>query len=279
MGLKLELVGQKFDPVSFSYTKDDVILYALGIGAGVDNELDFLYEKNLKVFPTFAMAPLSVAGWEFPEMIGMNLFTVLHGEQKVEFHAPIPTDGTIVSTSMLESIYDKGDSGAVANNVTEVHDEAGNLLYVARAAIFDRGAGNFGGDRGPKSEKIVPPEGKEPDFRVEYTTSVDQAALYRLSGDKNPLHIDPEFAAMGNLPKPILHGLCTYGIAGRAILHEACDSDPAKLKSFSVRFAGVVFPGETLITEGWKIGDNVYAVRTSTGDGRVVLSNCKAETA
>jgi acyl dehydratase len=159
----------------------------------------------------------------------------------------------------------------------EVRDEDGNLLYISRAVMFDRSAGNFGGDRGPGTEKVAPPEGKAPDFRVEYATSHDQAALYRLSGDKNPLHIDPEFARMGGLERPILHGLCTFGFAGRAVLHSLCGGDPEKFKSFSVRFTGVVFPGETLVTEGWEIGPGIYAIQTSTADGRKVLGNAKAE--
>ena len=130
--------------------------------------------------------------------------------------------------------------------------EHGDLLFENVLAGWDRTAGNFGGDPGPKVEKLVPPSGVAPDFRVEYRTSPDQAALYRLSGDKNPLHIDPEFARLSGLERPILMGLCTYGFAGRAILHSICGSDPARFKSFSVRFTGMVLPGDSLITEGWK---------------------------
>jgi len=277
MALRFDLIGKKSDPVPFTYTEDNVILYALGIGAGVESELDFLYEKNLKVFPTFAVVPPSVVGWDFPARIGMNMFHVLHGEQKVEHHAPIPTKGTLYLSSGLDAIYDKGDAGAVAYSSMEVRDESGTLLYISRAVIFDRSAGNFGGDRGSRPEKVAPPEGKAPDFRVEYATSPDQAALYRLSGDKNPLHIEPEYARMGGLDRPILHGLCTFGFAGRAVLHSLCGGDPAKFNSFSVRFTGVVFPGETLITEGWETGPGTYAVQTRAGDGRVVLGNAKAE--
>ena len=278
MALKLDLVGQVFDEYSHSYTEEDAILYALGIGAGVAGDLDFLYEKDLKVFPTFAVIPGSVHGWDAPLKLGMDMYGVLHGEQRVEWHAVLPPRGELITQARLDAIYDKGDAGAVAHVSSETRDPEGKLLYVSRAVVFDRNSGNFGGDRGPKAEKIVPPQGQAPDFTVEEATSPDQAALYRLTGDKNPLHIDPEFAKMGGLPMPILHGLCTYGYAGRAVLREVCGNDPAGLKSLSVRFAGVVFPGETLITEGWKIGDNAYALRTRTGDGRVVLSNAKAET-
>jgi len=279
MGLRFDLIGKEFEPTSFSYTEDDVILYALGIGAGVEAELDFLYEKNLKVFPTFAVIPGTVTGWDFPERIGMDMYRVLHGEQKIELHAPIPAKGTVHLTSTLDAIYDKGNAGAVAYSSSKARDDDGNLLFVNQAVIFDRSAGNFGGDRGPKSERYDPPEGQEPDFQVEYATSPDQGALYRLSGDKNPLHIEPAFAQMGGLERPILHGLCTLGFAGRALLHSLCAGDPARFKSLSVRFMNVVYPGETLITEGWKKDACKYVFRTKTSDGRVVLGNALAEVA
>lgn len=279
MPLRFDLVGKPSDPVPFNYTRDDVILYALGIGAGVAGELDFLYEKNLKVFPTFAVVPLSVQGWDYPARIGMDMFHVLHGEQKIELHGTIPPEGTLTSVRTLEAIYDKGDSGALAHTSVATRDDRGDLLFVNRSMIFDRSAGNFGGNRGPRPEKVSPPEGRSPDFHVEYATSPNQAALYRLSGDKNPLHIEPEFARSGGLDRPIMHGLCTLGFAGRAVLHSLCAGDPARLKSISVRFTGVVFPGETLVTEGWELGSGSYAVETRTGDGRLVLGNGKVEVA
>jgi acyl dehydratase len=159
----------------------------------------------------------------------------------------------------------------------ETRDDNGRLLFENRVVIVDRSAGNFGGDRGPQTERFDPPEGADPDFHLAYATSPDQAALYRLNGDKNPLHIDPEFAKLGGLERPILHGLCTYGFAGRAILHGLCGSDPARFKSLAVRFMGPVFPGDTLITEGWKKDNGAYIIQTKTQDGRVVLGNAVAE--
>jgi acyl dehydratase len=179
----------------------------------------------------------------------------------------------------LDAIYDKGDAGALAQTSVTTRDDEGNILFVNSSAIFDRSAGNFGGERGPKPEKVAPPEGKAPDFCTEHATSPNQAALYRLSGDKNPLHIEPEFARMGGLDRPILHGMCTLGFAGRAVLHSLCACDPERLKSLSVRFAGVVFPGETLITEGWELDSRTYAIQTKTGDGRLVLANGKVQVA
>ena len=273
MSLNLDIIGKKLEAEPFTYDRDMVILYALGVGAGVD-ELDFIYEKNLKVLPTFAVVPfiptfLSV----FVPKAGLNLFKVLHGEQTIILHKPIAPAGTIHTSMVCESIYDKGDSGAVVNVHLESRDGDGEVVFENRAVIVDRGAGGFGGDRGPKTEKLVPPEGKEPDFAVEYAISKDQAALYRLSGDKNPLHIDPDFARKGGFERPILHGLCTYGYAGRAIVQAAGNGDPAKLRSFSARFMDVVYPGETLIVSGWKREAGKYFVQVVAGDGRIVLGN------
>jgi acyl dehydratase len=279
MGLNLSLVGKKSEPVSYTYDQYRVILYALGIGAGVDQELDFLYEKNLKVFPTFAVIPYFPALGQLMGNSGVNMFYVLHGEQRIVWHNPIPTSGTLQNVTTWTSVYDKGDKGAILNLDVETRDQGGNLLFENRAVIVDRSAGNFGGDRGPKAERIEPPGGRSPDFVQEYITSRDQAALYRLSGDYNPLHIDPEFAKMGGFDRPILHGLCTLGFTGRAILHNACGSDPARFKSFSCRFTGVVFPGDTLTIEGWKAEEGKYIIQTKTQDGRVVLGNAVAEVA
>ncbi len=276
MGLNLDIVGKKKQPVSFSYQEDDVILYALSIGSGV-KELDFVYEKNLKVFPTFAVIPYIPAVVPIMEEARINLPAVLHGEQKIVLKEAIPTSGTLYTSAECTSIYDKGENGAVLNIDLETVNGEGRLLFENRVVLVDRSAGNFGGERGPKYEKLAPPEGEAPDFHVEYSTSPDQAALYRLNGDKNPLHIDKEFAKLGGLPGPILHGLCSYGFAGRAILHSICKSNPVRLKSFSARFVGVVFPGETLITEGWKIDSTKYVIQMKTQDGRVVLGNAMAE--
>lgn len=277
MSLNLDIVGKKLEVEPFTYNQDTAILYALGVGAGVD-ELDFVYEKNLKVLPTFAVVPfipsfLSV----FVPKAGLNLFKVLHGEQTIVLHRPIAPSGTINTSMVCESIYDKGDSGAIVNVHLESRDEEGQLVFENRAVIVDRGAGNFGGDRGPKTDKINPPEGKAPDFRMEYQTSKDQAAFYRLSGDKNPLHIDPGFTKKGGFDKPILHGLCSFGFAGRAILDSVCDGDPERLKSFSVRFMNVAFPGDTLITQGWQTDAHQYVIQATNQDGKIILGNAVAE--
>jgi acyl dehydratase len=276
MAINPDVVGKKIESEPFSYTEDTVMLYALGIGAGLD-EINFIYEKELKVFPTFAVVPFMPSLIPLAMEANLNMFTVLHGEQKIILHKEIPVNGTLISTASCTSVYDKGDKGAVINMEIQSRDANGELLFENQAVIFDRSGGNFGGDRGPKAELVSPPEGQAPDFSVSYATTPNQAALYRLSGDKNPLHIDPEFAKMGGFDTPILHGLCTYGHAGRAILNGVCDGDPAKFKSFGARFTGVVFPGETLTTEGWKAETGKYIIQTKAQDGRIVLGNGQAE--
>jgi acyl dehydratase len=278
MALNMDIVGKKLDSTPFTYTKDQVILYALGIGAGV-KELDFVYEKGLKVFPTFAVLPfMPVLLNVFVPQSGLNLFKVLHGEHQIILHKPIPSSGTVYTTTICDSVYDKGDKGALVNVRFETRNEAGELIFENQAVIVDRSAGNFGGDRGPKTEPITPPKDQKPDFSASCSVPADQCALYRLSGDKNPLHIDPAFAKKGGFDSPILHGLCTVGYAGRAILHSVCGSDPNRLKSFSLRFVNVVYPGDTLTTEGWKTDDNQYIIQTVNQDGKLILGNSVATT-
>jgi acyl dehydratase len=279
VGLNFRNIGRPLDATSFTYTQDDVILYALGIGAGVETELDFLYEKNLKVFPTFCVVPPSVevTGWH--QMAGINLRHLLQVAHKVELYAPIPPSGTVYTTATYHPVYDRKDLGALIHMTGETKDKNGRLLFINWCTLLDRSAGNFGGVPGPIERRLSPPEGQPPDFRVVYPTSPNQAAWYRLSGDKNPMHIDPDFARLGGFSRPILHGLCTFGFAGRAILHELCQSNPSRLKSFSARFAGVVSPGEALSIQGWRIRFNTWVFQTMTGDGRLVLDNGVAETA
>jgi acyl dehydratase len=278
MAIKLDLVGKKSDPIPFAYTWKDTVLYALGVGAKVE-DLDFLYEgRGPKVLPTFAVVPsftsmISVAG-----NLGANPMMILHGEQKIILHRPIASSGKLATVSEVKGIYDKG-KGALVVVEARTTDEKGEPVFDNVFSIFVRGEGGFGGERGPEAVKADPPDGAAPDFEVVEATTREQALLYRLSGDLNPLHADPSMAKFGGFDRPILHGLCTYGFAGRAILKSACGNDPAKLKSFAARFAGVVFPGDTLTTRGWKVGDGKYVVTVTTQEGKVVLSNAIAEVA
>ena len=278
MPINLDIVGRRYEPVPFTYNEDTVILYALGIGAGVE-ELDFVYEKHLKVFPTFPVLMLMPSYEPVVEKSGVDMRSVLHMEQNVVLHAPIPPSGTVYSTTVLSSVYDKGDKGAICNFDSEGRDESGSIIYESRVVLVDRSAGNFGGGRGKKPEKLDQPKGVDPDFHVEYAIPPSQHALYRLSGDKNPLHIDPDFARLVGFDRVILHGLCTYGYAGRAILHSVCGSNPSRFKSFNVGFANIVLPGETLIIEGWKLEEGAYSITAKTEEGRTVLRNGIAKVA
>jgi acyl dehydratase len=225
--------------------------------------------------PTFAVVPSFKALVDIVGKLGANPMMILHGEQKVICHRPIPPSGAFSTVAEVTGIYDKG-KGALVVTEARTSDESGEPVFDNVFSIFVRGAGGFGGERGPEALAADPPD-RDPDFSHSEQTSPQQAALYRLSGDLNPLHIAPPMAKMAGFDRPILHGLCTYGHAGRAVLRHACDGDPARLRSLAARFSGVVFPGDTLITEGWNIDPGTYVVRVKTQDDKVVLQNSLAE--
>jgi len=257
---------------TFKYDWKASALYNLGIGAQAE-DLEFVYERvqgGMKVFPSFATI-VGGSGMIFPT--GTDFVRLLHGEQLIHLYAPFQPSGTINTKGEIEHIYDKGKAAVIHIKVSG-HSPENEHIFDARYVYFVAGSGGFGGDPGPKTEPINPPEGVKPDFSSSYQTSTNQAAFYRLNGDFNPLHIDPNFARMAGQPKPILHGLCTYGIATRAIVNELCDGDVSRFKEFSARFKGVVFPGEILITEGWK-DDGRYIIQVRK-DNNVVLGNSYA---
>ncbi|MDZ4277501.1 MAG: MaoC/PaaZ C-terminal domain-containing protein [Dehalococcoidia bacterium] len=278
MTIDLSVIGKELPSRTFEYTDREVILYALGVGATTD-ELPFVYEKDLKVLPTFGVIAAFPVMMSMGQVIELNPAMVLHGDQRIELKAPIPASGKLTTKGKISAIWDKG-SGAVVVVDSQTQDESGAVLFANTASLFVRGEGGFGGERGPSaSGKNVPAE-RSPDHTVEYKTSPDQAALYRLSGDRNPLHIDPEFAKLGGFDRPILHGLCTFGFAGRAVLHACCGSDPARLKDFEARFSGVVFPGETIVTDIWQEPSGRYVFQARTAErGEPVISNAAATVA
>ena len=269
----LSVIGKKTEPVVFEYTWRDVVLYALGVGASAD-ELPFVYEGapgGLKVLPSFCVVPAIRA---YPH-VGDNIerSRYLHGEHGIKLSRPIPPEGKIVHVGEVTNIYDKG-KGAVYHVRITGHTDDGRHLYDIKWVTFYVGAGGFGGDPGPGSEPLNPPEGVEPDFSISYRVAENQAALYRLSGDLNPLHLDPEAARRGGFDRPILHGLCTFGFATRAIVNGPLGGDPARLKEFKVRFSNSVYPGDTLTTQGWK--DNGRYIIQVKSDRAVVISNAMA---
>src|SRR5262245_6811544 len=274
MPIDLTAVGKKLGSVEHTYDQRDVMLYALGVGCGTD-DLQFTYERDLKVLPTFAVIPSFPAMLNLGGAMQVNPAMVLHGEQAIEVPEPIPTEGKVVTTPTIKAVYDKG-KGDVVVVVTESGDPKGKVLFRSQSSIFVRGEVGFGGDRGPSGEKNTPPD-RAPDKSISYKTLPQQALVYRLSGDMNPLHADPQFAAMGGFDRPILHGLCTYVHAGRAVLASYCDNDPARLKAFAVRFSGVVFPGETITTDMWQVAPGKIVLTAKTERGQAVLTGAAAE--
>ena len=274
MPIDLSYVGKKLEAVTYAYAEKDVMLYGLGVGCGPD-DLQFVYERELKVLPTFSVVVSFPAMLNLGGAMQVNPAMVLHGEQRIDVRAPLPTSGTITTTPRITAVYDKG-KGAVVVVETQSVDTRGNLLFVNTASIFVRGEGGFGGDRGPSGAKNVPPD-RPPDKSISYKTLPQQALLYRLSGDMNPLHADPDFAKLGGFDRPILHGLCTYGHAGRAVLTAFCGNDPARLRTLEVRFSGVVFPGETITTDMWQVEPKKIVLTAKTERGEAVLSNAAAE--
>ena len=269
----LSVIGKRTEPRIFEYTWRDVVLYALGVGATAD-DLSLVYENapgGLKVLPSFCVVPAIRAFPKFGDNIEWSL--MLHGEQTIRLSRPIPPEGKLIQTGIITDIFDKG-KGAVFHAKITGETEDGNHLYDAHWAIFYLGAGGFGGDPGPKAKAIVPPEGVQPDFSNSFKVAENQAALYRLSGDLNPLHLDPAAARRGGFERPILHGLCTYGIAVRSLVNGPLAGDVSRLKEFKARFSSSVYPGDTLTTEGWKT-ESGYIIQAKTENG-VVLRNAMA---
>lgn len=281
MGLNIDAAGKRTEPIEHPYRWQDVALYALGIGAKA-SDLDFLYEKRgPKVFPTYAVIPTFEANRRLFDVIGGDFSGVVHGSQKITMHKPFAPEGTLTTVGIVEGVYDLKRM-AQSTVRTETRDQSGELVCETEWVIMYLLDGGFGGEPPPRSPKIRPPE-RAPDWVVEDPTSPEQALLYRLSGDLNPLHADPaaaEKAAKVTQGRPILHGLCTYGYVGRAILANECDSDPARLRSFYGRFSLPVWPGETIVTEGWR-EDGRVIVRAATKERptEYVFTNAYAELA
>ncbi len=275
MAIDLSLVGKSTEALQHDYDWRDCALYALGVGATTSADLDYLFEMNgPKVLPTFACVPSFTALMDIVGKLKCDFSKILHGEQEIVLHKPIPSKGTFSTTATVEGIYDKGKGALVVVKAATVDKDA-QPVFDNTFSVFVRGEGGFGGDRGPETIKRTPPE-RVADFTMEETTSPEQAALYRLNGDYNPLHISPKLATAVGFDKPILHGLCTYGFAGRAALKHACDGNLASFKRFGARFAGVVLPGDTLKTEGWKVSDTEYILSVSA-NGKPVLANAFLE--
>jgi acyl dehydratase len=241
-------IGAALPSRVLEWSPSDVLLYHLALGA-TESPLQYVYERDLVVLPTFAVVMPTLRENSPPVLtmpgIDVDLVSALHGRQELTMHKPLPASGTVEATSRIADVYDKGPGGA-AIIVTETTCD----YFTSRINIFVRGEGGFGGSRGPST--VVATPDRDPDFTLDVPTFPTQALLYRLCGDFNPLHIDPEFAALAGFPRPILHGLCTYGVVCKAVVDHALDGDVTRVLDYATRFAGVVYPGETLAVNVWR---------------------------
>jgi acyl dehydratase len=272
-----EVLSLKNEGQSFSWTNRETMLYALGVGMGADpmdeNELPFVYERNLKAMPTLA----SVVAWGAgPGRMDINGLLVVDGERRITFHKPMPGSAKITADSRVLGVFDKGkDKGAVIVNETVLKDaETGEPIATLVGSIFARGDGGFGGPSEGQPEAHTVPT-RAPDKSVDITTRPDQALLYRLSGDRNPLHSDPEFAKRAGFPRPILHGMCTYGISCRAVLQTYAGYDASRFKYHAARFSSPVFPGETITVDLWQDGEVISFEARVKERGVTVIKNGK----
>jgi len=272
-------LGAEFGQVEFSWTATNVQLYNLALGAGSDpmdpRELSYVVDNTPQVLPTFGCVAASFNDVDPPKVswpgVEIDLAKILHASEKVIVPAPLPPSGSARAVSRIVDVWDKGKAAVVVLE-TNVTSTDGTPLWTQQRSIFARGEGGFGGERGPSSSSELPD--RAPDFEIDMPVAPGQALLYRLCGDRNPLHSDPEFAAAAGFDRPILHGLCTYGMTCKAIVDTVLDGDAGAVRSFGARFAGVVFPGETLRARVWKAGDRLLGtVVAPSRDDAAVLSD------
>lgn len=272
------LKNWSFPDVEQEYNDITTMLYALGVGLGQDpmdeRQLTFVYEENLRALPTMAVVLGYPGFWLIDPKTGVDWKQVLHGEQGLIVHSPLPATGTVIGRSRIDEVIDKGQGkGALIYSSRDILDKkTGKLYCTVTGTTFCRADGGFGGPSGPVKPVHPIPE-RAPDAASTLTTRPEQALLYRLSGDRNPLHADPKVAAVAKFPKPILHGLGTFGLAGHAILRELCDYDPARLKQMHVRFSSPVYPGESVKTEIWREGHGRAAFRCWVVERNVMVIN------
>ncbi|MDZ7699355.1 MAG: SDR family NAD(P)-dependent oxidoreductase [Deltaproteobacteria bacterium] len=270
MALNLDAVGRKIGPVEKPYSWKDVVLYAMGVGAGFE-ELEYCFEQKLKVIPSFSIASV----FEFLAEVGISsnadLSGILHGEQDIVFHNPIPVEGTLITEGAITHMYDKGaDKGALVVAEADTYHANGQKLFTNYFTLFCRKDGGFGGEPGP-TERVEFPD-RSPDFEEEARPSPDQPLLYRLSGDIFQLHADPEFARSSGFEKPIMHGLCTHGYACRAVIKYLFPGEPERMSRFRVRFSKTLYPGVPITTEIWKMEEGKALFRTVNREtGEVVI--------
>lgn len=277
MAIDLKALGREAGPDEVSWTSRDAMLYALGVGAGQDDalaELDLTTENTagvaLRILPVYAVVIVQNAAGARPSFGDFDRSKLVHAEQGVELHRPLPVEGRARVTTRVTGISDKG-SGALISTESDVVDAAtGEPLATTTSSVFIRGEGGFGGDRGPAGPAPMPQ--RAPDFERTVAVRADQALLYRLSGDRNPLHTDPGFSSRGGFERPILHGMCTYGITARILMHAFADGDPTRVRAVRGRFTRPVLPGDTLKVQAWN-DEGTLRFRTVAADGQPVIDH------
>jgi NAD(P)-dependent dehydrogenase (short-subunit alcohol dehydrogenase family)/acyl dehydratase len=271
MALNMDAIGKKIGPIKKDYTWKDAVLYAIGVGAGFD-ELDYTYEKNLKVIPSFSIAAIFEFLGEVAAASNMNLAGILHGEQELIFHNPIPASGTLTTEGKITHYYDKGPKGALVVAESDTFHSNGKKLFTNVVTIFARLDGGFGGENAPPNVVAFPE--REPDFTMEAAPSPNQPLIYRLSGDVFQLHVDPEFARMVGFEKPIMHGLCTHGFACRALMASLTPGRPELVRRLACRFTKTLYPGDPIRTVIWKVAEGKAVWRTiNTRTNDTVIDN------
>ncbi|MBP1742423.1 MAG: putative dehydrogenase like protein, partial [Deltaproteobacteria bacterium] len=270
MALDLGAIGKKIGPLTKTYTWKDVVTYALGVGAGF-SELHYCYEKDLKVLPSFGIVTLYDFMPQLASVSKVNLAGILHGEQELIFHSPIPPEGTLITEGAITHYYDKGkDKGALIMAEFESRHSNGQKLFTSIATVFARLDGGFGGEEAPKKQEDFPE--RKADAEVQDTPSLDQPLFFRLSGDIFPLHVDTQFARTAGFDKPIMHGLCTHGFACRAVIKQLFPGEPERMTRYKVRFSKPLYPGVPVKTQIWKEGEGKAIFRTINAvTGDVVL--------
>lgn len=274
MAVDQDIIGREAGPWTRSWTADDALLYAVAVGAGQDDpttELAFTTENTVGVeqraLPTYAIV-LAQFGGPRINLGDVDLTGLLHAEQALTLYQPLPVAGTVELTAKVTELWDKGSGALVATETAATDTESGEPVFATRSAVFLRGEGGFGGDRGPSMPAPIPQ--RPVDTSLNFRTAVNQALLYRLTGDRNPLHSDPKYAAAAGFRRPILHGLATYGITARLLIDALCDGDPDRLTYLDGRFTKPVTPGDELVVEIWHTEEGA-AFRTRNALGEVVL--------
>jgi acyl dehydratase len=276
MAIDPDSVGYETPTIEYAYSWRDTVMYALGVGATADEELDFLYEgRGPAVLPTFGTIPTFVAFDALVDRIGCDRSGMVHHSQSIVISKPLRPEARLRVRGKVDGIYDLKRM-AMSVFVIDAFDDHDELVVRGEVTLVLFKDGGFGGRRPPRAERVSPPD-REPDFETRERVAETQALLYRLNGDFNPLHADPAFAESVGYERPILHGLCTFGYAGRAVVSRVCDGDPARLKSLRGQFSKPVFPGETLVVRGWTEAERVIlALSTAERPQEVCMSNAYA---